>query len=122
MSTPEMWFNRATLIKRELGGIDPVTHLPKYIEIPALENWPCDLIQQPKRIAQRSTSGTVYTTVMENILKIYPPEGYIPDESDTIFVDGDEYRVDRVEIFRDAGSYDFRGARLTISSPEKQMT
>ncbi len=82
--------------------------------------WPFVIDKQ----GQQGPNGTVYNMVKEPILKLWPPDELggvlaIPDEDDQVVVDGERFRVIDVEIYKDAGSGDFRGARIQMRTMEQ---
>ncbi len=109
-------FDRMTFIRREATGIDSTTRRVKYNELVVIDNEPCDLSSTRRRATATSPSGTVSTTVIESTLKIYPfSPADVPDENDTVLVNGSRYRVSAVQNYRDAGSGDYRGSVLSIN-------
>jgi hypothetical protein len=115
MSDRNFWFNRCTFKRRDVVGMDPVSHTPAFAETLVLQDEPCDLFNKPRRVAQQGPNGLVYNTVEEPTLKIFPDSfASLPDEDDVVVVDGVTYRIlSRVDSV-DAGSGRYMGSRLVL--------
>ncbi len=95
--------------------MDPTTRRPVFNNVIVLDNEPCDLARRVRRVASQGPGGTVFTSVNEVTLKIYPADiTTMPDVNDDVFVNGSRHKVLNREDYFDGGSGSYRGSRLTI--------
>jgi len=115
VSTKDQWFDLCKIVRRDQTGIDPLTRRPIFDNVVVLDNEPCDLSNVDRRVGVFGPSGTVYTTVTDIILKLFPDDSTtLPDENDEITVNGSRYKVLTRHDYRDGGSGAYRGSRLTL--------
>lgn len=122
MSTRDQWHNRCTFTRRDFIGMDTPTRQPRYGQVVVLNNELCDMFEKKERRAQQGPQGTVYNTVQQPFLKIFPKNYQdLPDPNDYIKVDGATYRVLDREDWSDAGSGRYMGSRMRIqrTSPDE---
>jgi hypothetical protein len=117
----DLWFNRCKFIRVEDSGVDPVTRLTTKNRTLVLDDEPCDLVERPRSVAVEGPGGRSYQVVKIATLKLDPLAGAsaVPDENDSILVDGAAFVVQSRLDYTDPGSGRYMGTELTVQRTER---
>jgi hypothetical protein len=115
VSDKAFWRSRLDYDRRTQASIDTATRLPTSAVEKVLADEPCDLRITTRRVSQQGPNGTAYNTVKVTQLRLYPDDPtLVPDENDSVTVDGVTYKVLSSRPNHDAADGRYMGSILDV--------